>query len=137
MNSSPASSYARRLELLDAVGEAGGDLAHPVRVDLHARVLHRGEHAGERQLDVAVERVEPALDDAGPERLGARRSVAAARRTSAAVSSSAAGSGWSSTPYSAARSSRSVGRPAGLDQVREEQRVVGRLDPRGLRVVHR
>jgi hypothetical protein len=41
MNSSPASSYAARLELLDAVGEARRDLAHAVRVDLHARVLHR------------------------------------------------------------------------------------------------
>ena len=41
MNSSPASSYALRLELLDAVGEPRGDLAHPVRVDLDAGALHR------------------------------------------------------------------------------------------------
>ena len=44
-----------RLELLDAIGEARRDLTHPVGVDLHARVLHRGEHAGQRQLDGAVE----------------------------------------------------------------------------------
>ena len=39
------------LELLDPVAEARGDLAHPVRVDPDARVLHRREHGGERKLD--------------------------------------------------------------------------------------
>ncbi len=47
-----------RLELLDLVGEAGRDLAHPVRVDLDARVLHRPQDERERQLDVAIQRDE-------------------------------------------------------------------------------
>ena len=47
-----------RLELLDLVGETGRDLAHPVRVDLDARVLHRAQDEGERQLDVAIQRNE-------------------------------------------------------------------------------
>jgi hypothetical protein len=34
-----------RLELLDAVGEAGGDLAHAVRVDADAGLLHPAEDA--------------------------------------------------------------------------------------------
>ena len=34
-----------RLELLDAVGEARGDLAHAVRVDLDPGVLHRASTA--------------------------------------------------------------------------------------------
>ena len=53
-----------RLELLDPVLEPGGDLAHAVRVDLDARVLHRREHRGQRQLDVLVELERAALDDA-------------------------------------------------------------------------
>ena len=40
-----------RLELLDPVGEPRRDLAHPVGVDLHARLLHLREHVRERQLD--------------------------------------------------------------------------------------
>ena len=51
------------LELLDAVGQPRGDLAHAVCVDADADVLHRGQHLGQRQLDVAVERVEAALGD--------------------------------------------------------------------------
>src|SRR5437879_3536309 len=44
-----------RLELLEPVGEPCGDLAHPVGVDLDARVLHRREHRGQRELDALVE----------------------------------------------------------------------------------
>ena len=52
------------LELLDLVGQAGGDLAHAVGVDANARVLHRRKDGGERQLDLAVELPGPALLDA-------------------------------------------------------------------------
>ena len=83
-----------------------------------------GEHRGQRQLDrrgrAARRRARGRARAAGR----AAAAVAAAWRTSAAVSSSASGSGMSSTPYSAARSSRLVLRPAGLDQVREDHRVV-------------
>src|SRR5713101_5541921 len=44
-----------RLELLDAVRESRRDLAHAIRVDLDADVLHRREHRGERKLDVVVQ----------------------------------------------------------------------------------
>src|SRR5439155_21636316 len=53
-----------RLELLDSVGEPGGDLAHAVRVDLDARVLHRSEDRGQRKLDVAIEILRASLADA-------------------------------------------------------------------------
>ena len=49
------------LELGDTLREPRGDLAHAVRVDLDAGALHVGEHAGERQLDVAVEARQLAL----------------------------------------------------------------------------
>ena len=62
-----------RLELLDAVGEARGDLAHPVRVDLDAGLLHAGEDADERHLDVAVERLLAALAHALEERVAQAR----------------------------------------------------------------
>ena len=93
MNSSPASSYALRLELLDAVGEPGGDLAHAVRVDLDPGVLHRREHRGQRQLDLAVERL--ARRARGRARASGRAGAASrpAWRTRAAVSSSAVGLG--------------------------------------------
>ncbi len=41
------------LQFFDSVGEAGRDLAHAIGVDLDARVLHRCEHGGEGQLDLA------------------------------------------------------------------------------------
>ena len=94
-----------RLELLDPLAQPRGDLAHAVRVDLDAGVLHRGEHRRERELDVAVERLHVRARATRSSSRSRSRSVAAALRTSAAVSSSAAGSGSSSTPYSAARSS--------------------------------
>jgi len=50
--------------LLDPVPEASRDLAHPVRVDAHAHVLHRREDAGERELDLVVQALEAALPHA-------------------------------------------------------------------------
>ena len=58
-----------RLELLDAVGEAGRDLAHAVRVDADAGLLHPREDAGERHLDVAIERLGAALAHAVEQRV--------------------------------------------------------------------
>src|SRR5207253_8651984 len=58
-----------RLELLDALGETGRDLAHPVRVDADAGGLHLGENMDERHLDVAVERLGATLADALEQRL--------------------------------------------------------------------
>ena len=51
MNSSPASSYARDSSSSTRSAQARRDLAHPVRVDLDARALHRGEDRRERELD--------------------------------------------------------------------------------------
>ena len=96
-----------RLQLLDPVGEPGGDLAHPVGVDADARVLHRRQHLGQRQLDRLVE-LEVSRARAGA-RASERRAAAAAQRDGSerAVSSSASGTGRTPTPYSAARSSSS------------------------------
>ena len=59
-----------RLELLDPVVQAGGDLPHAVRVDAHAGVLHRREDDGERELDLAIQALRTALGDLREERLG-------------------------------------------------------------------
>ena len=113
-----------RLELLDAVGQPRGDLAHAVGVDADADVLHRRQHLGERQLDVAVERVEAALGDplshrgVEPERGGGvadeRRGLLVRRR-----------SGDELDPVLGREVVERVRRPAGLDQVGHQERVVG------------
>ena len=59
-----------RLELLDPVVQAGSDLPHAVRVDAHAGVLHRREDDRERELDLAIQALRPALGDLREERLG-------------------------------------------------------------------
>ena len=51
----------RRLELLDALREPGGDLAHPVGVDPDPGVLHVRQDRGQRQLDLVVQRLHPPL----------------------------------------------------------------------------
>ena len=54
-----------RLELLDAVGEAGRDLAHPVRVDPDAGVLHLREHRRRAAARSSRTAPVPALEQAG------------------------------------------------------------------------
>src|SRR5258708_17728831 len=56
-----------RLKLGDAFREPRRDLAHPVGIDLHPGALHVGEHAGERQLDLAVEPRDATLVEPGEE----------------------------------------------------------------------
>ena len=46
---------AARLELLDLVGQLGGDLGQAVGVDADADRLHRPEHRDQRELDALVE----------------------------------------------------------------------------------
>jgi hypothetical protein len=62
MNSSPCELVRSRLELLHAVGEPRGDLAHPVGVDPDTGVLHVGQHLGQGQLDRLVQLEIPALE---------------------------------------------------------------------------
>ena len=59
-----------RLELLDPLLEACGDLAHPVRVDPDPRLLHVREHDGERQLDLVVEPLRAPLAEPGAQLRG-------------------------------------------------------------------
>ncbi len=123
-----------RLELLDHLAEPRGDLAHPVLVDLDAGLLHRGQHRRERQLDPAVERLHVALADpleqevAQPERGGGvadeRSGLLLGRRIRLELQA----------VLRLELYERILG-PGGLDQVREEQRVVDRLDALSLCVV--
>jgi hypothetical protein len=123
-----------RLELLDPVGEARGDLAHPVRVDLDARGLHRREHLGQGQLDLAVERLRPALADALEQRVAQaqRRSRMADERRRLLLG---LGDGQELDPILGREVVEHVLGPARLDQVREDHRVVHGLDPQRLGVV--
>ena len=123
-----------RLELLDAVGQAGGDLAHPVGVDLDAGGLHRGEHLGQRELDLAVERLGAALPDALEQGLAeaqGRRRVAHERSRLLLR----LGDRLQLDPVLRREVVELVVGPARLDQVREDHRVVDGLDAQRLRVV--
>jgi hypothetical protein len=122
------------LQLLDAVGESGGDLAHPVRVDLDARVLHPGKHLGERELDLPVERVEASFGDPLPHRAGEpeRRGAVAnqgggvllGRRLRLQLDSVLGG-----------EVVERIRRAAGLDEIRHEERVVHNVETQRLCVV--
>src|SRR5207237_1011684 len=68
-----------RLQLLDPLRQARRDLAHPVRVDADARVLHRRQHLGQRQPDAPA-----ALDAAAVQAPVAPPRAAAIRSPSAA-----------------------------------------------------
>ena len=70
---------AARLELLDLVGQLGGDLGQAVGVDADAGRLHRPQHRHERQLDLLVERGHLPLGEA----LGGPRVQAADGRSGA------------------------------------------------------
>ena len=124
-----------RLELLDAVGEARGDLAHAVRVDPDARVLHRGEHRGQRKLDLVVEPLHPALADA----LAEERSEPAGGLGVTDERGRLLLRGRVGLELEAVFRGEVVEGvlgPAGIDQVRGEQRVVGGLDAKRLGVVN-
>ena len=112
-----------RLELLDPVAEPRRDLAHAIRVDLDARVLHRRENGRERQLDALVELERAALDEAlahrrrrggAPPRRGARGPRSSPRRRL----------GLELEPVLGREIVDQVGRAAGLDQVGGDHRVV-------------
>ena len=125
-----------RLELLDAIGEPRGDLAHAVRVDPDARVLHRREHAGERKLDLVVEPLEAAL----PHLLAQQRSEPARRLRVTDERRRLLLGRRLRLELEAVLGSEVVEqvlRAAGVDQVRRDHRVVGSFDPQRLRVVHR
>jgi hypothetical protein len=126
MNSSP--------ELLEAVGEAGGDLAHAVGVDPDARVLHVGEHLRERQLDRLVQLQVPALEQPRAHRRNdpRRDGCVPDERCRLLVR---LGLGPDPDAVFDCEVVELVGRPPGLDQVGGEKRVVGGHDPLGLGVV--
>ena len=123
-----------RLELLDAVGEPRGDLAHPVGVDADAGVLHVGEHRDERQLDRLVELEVPALEQPrahlGDDPRRDRRPADERRRLLVGL-----GLGLELDAVLDREVVELVGRPPRLDQVGGEERVVGGHDPLGLGVV--
>jgi hypothetical protein len=123
-----------RLELLDPVGQACGDLAHPVRIDLDARGLHRCEHLRQGQLDLAVEGLRPALADALEQRVAqaqGRGRVADERRGLLL----GLGDRQELDPVLGREVVERVLGPARIDQVREDHRVVRRLDAQRLGVV--
>src|SRR5262249_50616131 len=115
------------LELGYPLREAGRDLAHPVGVDPHASAFHRREHLRERQLELAVEarelavlepleqgRREPARKLGGADERGGLLVGGRDRDELDAVLGGELGERVRGT--------------ARLDQVRREDRVVGRLD---------
>ena len=123
-----------RLELLDPIGETGRDLAHAVRVDPDSGALHRGEDGGQRELDLAVQGLLAPLAHALEERVAQpeRRGRSPYERGRLLFGlrlrdelQAVLGSEVVELVLGA----------AGLDQVREDQRVVGRLDPERLGVV--
>jgi hypothetical protein len=117
------------LELLEPIRQAGGDLAHSVRIDADSCVLHGRENPRERELDLSVERFETPLDDAAAERLcktDGRRGVAdqscgflLGRRFGLKLDS----------VLGRQIVERVIG-ASGLDQVRHQERVVPGLDAR-------
>ena len=127
-----------RLELLDPLVEPGGDLAHAIRVDPDARVLHVREHGGERQLDLVVEPLHPPLPHPGskrrrepPRRLGVpheRRRLLLGR-----------GIGNELEAVLPSEVVELVAGPARVDEVRGDQRVVRRsaTEAEELRVVRK
>ena len=123
-----------RLELLDPVGETGRDLAHPVRVDADAGLLHRGEDADERHLDVAVERLRAALAHALEQRVAqAQRDGRVADEPRRLLLRLRLGDGLDRVlGREVVEEVLAAGR---VDQVGEDHRVVGGLDPQRLRVV--
>ena len=121
-------------ELLDSVGQARGDLAHPVGVDADPDVLHRREHARERKLDLPVQRVEAALGDARAElRLELERRGRLADESGGLLVGRRLGDELDAVLRR--QVVEKVRRAAGLDQVGHEQRIVGGVDPRGLGVM--
>ena len=93
------------LELLDPVAKPCRDLTHAVRVDADAGVSIAASTSVRGSSTSSYSRSRP-RSRTRSRRSGASRRAASARRTSAAVSSSVGGSGSSSRPCSAARSSR-------------------------------
>ncbi len=122
------------LELLEPVGEPGCDLAHAVGVHLHARVLHRSEDAGQRQLDRPVEVVETALGDPLPHR---------AREPSRGGCMTDQGRGLllrlglgpKLDAILGGQVVEDVAGSARFDQIGHEERVVNDVQPKGLGVV--
>ena len=125
MNSSPASSYAFASSSSTRSAEPGRDLAHAIRVDLHAGVLHRGEDGGERQLDLVVEPLGAAFGDALAHRAGEPACGLGARDQRRGLLLRG-GLGNHLEPVLALEVLDQVLGAAGLDQVRLDQRVVGR-----------
>ena len=123
-----------RLELLDHLAQPRRDLAHPVLVDLHPGVFHRGEDRRQRELDVAVERLHAALAHALEEQVAQpeRRRGVADERSGLLLG------GRVRLELEPVLGCELVQRVLGarrLDQVREEQRVVLRRDALRLGVV--
>ena len=126
------------LELLDALAEARGDLAHPVGVDPDPGVLHVGEHRGERELDLVVQLLRAPFPQARTE-LG--------REPSRRLRATDEGGGLllgrrgrdELQPVLAREVVELVAGAPGIDEVRGDQRVVRRraAEPEELRVVRR
>ena len=127
-----------RLELLDALAEARGDLAHAVGVDPDPGVLHVGEHRGERQLDLVVELLGAPLAQTRPEQ---RRETADGLRAPDERGGLLLGRGHRHELQAvlAREVVQLVAGAAGIDEIRGDQRVVrGRpAEPQELRVVRR
>ena len=135
MNSSPASSYA--LDSSSSTRSASRAVISPIRyvsILIPASSIARStptSGSSTSRYSCSLPRSRGRARAAGR----AARSGTAAWRTSRSVSSSASGSGFASTPYSAARSSSSYSLRPGSIRYASEHRVVDGVDADRLRVV--
>jgi hypothetical protein len=114
--------------------QARGDLAHAVRVDADAGLLHPAEDARERKLDVAVEGLGAALAHAVEQRLAqAQRHGRMPHEARSLLLGLRLGDGLDRVLRSEVV--EEVLAPRRLDQVGQDHRVVGRLDAQRLRIV--
>ena len=127
-NGSPASSRACAFELLDPLLEACRDLAHSVRVDPDPRLLHVGEHDGQRQLDLVVEALRAPLAEPGAQlRSQPSRGFGVADERGGLLLRR--GLGDELDAVLAGEVVELVSRPTRVDEVGREQSVVGGRSP--------
>ncbi len=123
---------AAGLELLDLVGQLGGDLGQAVRVDADAGRLHRAQDGHERQLDALVEVGHLALGQPlGGARVQAAHGSGAAHEPRGLL----VGGGLQAQAGLLGHLVDLVRRPAGIEQVGGQGGVAGGRERRVLQAV--